>query len=1005
MDHDNIALSPILPEHEHGLGASGLRRIRQTPPSRVSTMPPTPEASFSLPSRASSMILQHPQTFAPGMASPNIHSEDLKRFPTESLHSFSFAHQSEDILHHRQNVMKMSIDMLRDKSGWAANNQGLINAQAKVSGDMEMQSMMELLARANMLDAASGNGGLGMRGPLTGPPNVDGDNVFDRQFKQDDSTEATQDRLDQTSPSASPTSPRSPPRPAQRSNEALPYGSPREPPPPMSLGESSVAKSTKDSTSRGTLKRTYTDTTPLTLQTRLTETLARPYLARDGQPPGTLLSPTMAPPLGRPSNPHLPGNHGQRWVPAAQAVFTTGCTAPWTILAANDLACLVFGVTRAEVRKLGILEMVREDRRQWLEEKLRSSGSQPPVESRTARSQKSSPNSSTSLGMRGGITALLLSKAPSRLKSSKKASDDGSGSPSSKAKKGLPNHHPTKSRGVLLCGEVVPIQKRNGATGSASLWVKERKGGLIWVVEEILEDVVNITLDELGKVLSATGAIEPIWGPEAHVERREIKKLIPRVPMTSGFIRKVDYDAIQKVEHFTARNPSGFSVPVSVLAKPALGELKVSSFPHIAGMMVLSSKSLRITSTNCVFSAALFGYKTANGMHITELVPQFTKLIDLLQDLDSVDLEDGIVISEQSFRRARAILAHREGSLNATEIFLRPSGLIALHRDGTELNVDIQMRVVKSDPQISEESIIEEHSDESDEDAALPEVMYALWITYSRNMHSVAKPDGRASPLASRPSTPPRQPSPGQPVSLIEPEELGKPLSPNTLLAQQIKEATTEPISRRPTIEINTEPPHLEDPPRKRTISDFTILEDMGQGAYGQVKLARHKRSPGNKVVLKYVTKKRILVDTWTRDRKLGTVPLEIHVLDFLRRDGLKHPNIVEMVDFFEDHTNYYIEMVPHGLPGLDLFDYIEMRANMDEAECKHIFLQVVDALHHLHTKAQVVHRDIKDENIILDGENNVKLVDFGSAAYVKSGPFDVFVGTIGELLPVFHHP
>lgn len=57
-----------------------------------------------------------------------------------------------------------------------------------------------------------------------------------------------------------------------------------------------------------------------------------------------------------------------------------------------------------------------------------------------------------------------------------------------------------------------------------------------------------------------------------------------------------------------------------------------------------------------------------------------------------------------------------------------------------------------------------------------------------------------------------------------------------------------------------------------------------------EVKLARLKKNPSKKVVLKYVTKKRILVDTWTRDRRLGTVPLEIHVLDYLRRDGLKHP-------------------------------------------------------------------------------------------------------------------
>jgi protein-serine/threonine kinase len=153
-------------------------------------------------------------------------------------------------------------------------------------------------------------------------------------------------------------------------------------------------------------------------------------------------------------------------------------------------------------------------------------------------------------------------------------------------------------------------------------------------------------------------------------------------------------------------------------------------------------------------------------------------------------------------------------------------------------------------------------------------------------------------------------------------------------------------------------------------------------------------------MVIKYVTKRRILVDTWHRDRRLGTVPLEIHVLDYLRRDGLQHPNIVEMADFFEDDINYYIEMIPHGLPGMDLFDYIELRVTMDEHECRKIFKQVAEALRHLHLTAKVVHRDIKDENVILDGEGKVKLVDFGSAAYIKSGPFDVFVGTIDYAAP-----
>jgi protein-serine/threonine kinase len=231
-----------------------------------------------------------------------------------------------------------------------------------------------------------------------------------------------------------------------------------------------------------------------------------------------------------------------------------------------------------------------------------------------------------------------------------------------------------------------------------------------------------------------------------------------------------------------------------------------------------------------------------------------------------------------------------------------------------------------------------------------------------------------------------------------------EPIKGVSSLARQLKEAAKTAAAKLTGTHRAPEPQTEQDVPAspteplqntKKSIDDFVILEEMGQGAYGQFKLVRY-RNTGKKCVLKYVTKRRILVDTWTRDRRLGTVPLEIHVLDYLRRDGLRHPNIVEMDDFFEDDVNYYIEMVPHGLPGMDLFDYIELRTNMDEQESRSIFVQVARAIHHLHTKALVVHRDIKDENVILDGEGRIKLIDFGSAAYIKSGPFDVFVGTIG---------
>ena len=56
-------------------------------------------------------------------------------------------------------------------------------------------------------------------------------------------------------------------------------------------------------------------------------------------------------------------------------------------------------------------------------------------------------------------------------------------------------------------------------------------------------------------------------------------------------------------------------------------------------------------------------------------------------------------------------------------------------------------------------------------------------------------------------------------------------------------------------------------------------------------------------------------------------------------------------------------------------------------------------AIYHLH-KQGIVHRDIKDENIIVNEFGVIKLIDFGSAGYTKQGPFDVFVGTIDYASP-----
>lgn len=892
--------------------------------------------------------------------------EDLDRFPTESLHSFSFANQSEDLIHSRQNILKRSIEFMRDKLGWGAQSAMITSAQARIVGDDEVASVMELLQKAQLLSEA--NNSL-MTGPNSEPAEID---PLDTSYGPDASQTQEIDNRTSSNPLAN-GEPRSEGTSRSTTNEST--STTHSSPPPTRRASS-----------------TYTDTTPLTIQTKLYEALSQPYLAFEDPQSAAGMGPR---PMMSKSSVH---GHTSRYSPASQAIFTTESHSPWTILAANDLACLVFGVTKAEVRKIGILEVVKQERREWLAAKL-NSGENSTMSFPYPHSHHGTPNV-TAARLQNGAFAGGNRRAKSDVYYTGSPRGNGENT-NGDALPSITHHNQNKSRGVILCGDVVPIQKRNGNTGAASLWVKEKRGGLIWVLEEISEDVVFLYVSEeegaKGMAMRSSGNTKNIFGEdELPGDGTNVSNLIPMIPKNSD--GSIDLEQTALIHQFTAINTDGMSIPCGVEPLPNQRALRVSSFPHIAGVIVLSATTLRITSSNAVFSAALFGQLNPVGLEISELIPQFDRILRFLVEEDKISLVDGMVVPEHSFRKAKATIALRDKKEDAVAVFSRTSGLSAKHRDGAELKVDVQMRVVMSE---SKDEAFQDPEDTGEKG----QIVYALWITYSRHLHAASLDTSSAA--ARRPLTPPKRPSPGQTSTSIIPDS-PKSDSPISLLRDQleaIQQSPTPPSSDDESqslktvkvVSITSTSNHGMSK-RKKAISDFVILEEMGQGAYGQVKLARYKRNHAKRVVLKYVTKRRILVDTWTRDRRLGTVPLEIHVLDYLRRDGLRHPNIVEMTDFFEDDINYYIEMIPHGLPGMDLFDYIELKVNMDEDECRSIFIQVARALHHLHTKAGVVHRDIKDENVVLDGEGNIKVIDFGSAAYIRNGPFDVFVGTIGML-------
>ncbi|XP_040594798.1 uncharacterized protein LOC121137051 [Mesocricetus auratus] len=148
---------------------------------------------------------------------------------------------------------------------------------------------------------------------------------------------------------------------------------------------------------------------------------------------------------------------------------------------------------------------------------------------------------------------------------------------------------------------------------------------------------------------------------------------------------------------------------------------------------------------------------------------------------------------------------------------------------------------------------------------------------------------------------------------------------------------------------------------------DYKMLKTVGQGQFSKVKLAIH-----------VPTVTHVAVKMIRNEEYASVVATEINIMK-----SLKHPNIIELLNVFQSRDTTFLVM-EHASQG-DLFGHIMQQRCLIESEARRLFTQILLAVQYCHNN-QIVHRDIKANNILLDCMGNAKLCDFGLAAKVPPG-------------------
>lgn len=162
---------------------------------------------------------------------------------------------------------------------------------------------------------------------------------------------------------------------------------------------------------------------------------------------------------------------------------------------------------------------------------------------------------------------------------------------------------------------------------------------------------------------------------------------------------------------------------------------------------------------------------------------------------------------------------------------------------------------------------------------------------------------------------------------------------------------------------------------KPRVVGNYILKKRIGKGSFATVWCAEHKIA-GENVAIKVIHNKSIDSEE-ARTRFVR----EINIIK-----QTDHPFISKLFEIIEtkDDTYLVMEYAENG----SILNYVNTNGRLPEKHARRYFSQLISALEYLHNIKMVAHRDLKAENVLLDRNNNLRLIDFGlSNCFTEEAP------------------